>query len=77
MWPDRVSNPGPMTYESCALPTALRGPAGVRSNYKWFRGGRGGVSAFSFCFDLGGGGVKGVNNFENGSRSQPPAPSDT
>ena len=28
MWPDRVSNPGPLTYESCALPTALRGPAG-------------------------------------------------
>ena len=28
MWPDRVSNPGPPTYESGALPTALRGPAG-------------------------------------------------
>ena len=27
MWPDRVSNPGPPTYESGALPTALRGPA--------------------------------------------------
>ena len=27
MWPDRVSNPGPQTYESGALPTALRGPA--------------------------------------------------
>ena len=27
MWPDRVSNPGPLTYESRALPTALRGPA--------------------------------------------------
>ena len=27
MWPDRVSNPGPLTYESCALPTALRGQA--------------------------------------------------
>ena len=27
MWPDRVSNPGPLTYESGALPTALRGPA--------------------------------------------------
>ena len=23
MWPDRVSNPGPLTYESGALPTAL------------------------------------------------------
>ena len=29
MWPDRVSNPGPLTYESGALPTALRGPATV------------------------------------------------
>ena len=27
MWPDRVSNPVPLTYESGALPTALRGPA--------------------------------------------------
>ena len=27
MWPDRVSNPGPPTYESGALLTALRGPA--------------------------------------------------
>ena len=26
MWPDRVSNPGPLTYESGALPTSLRGP---------------------------------------------------
>ena len=26
MLPDRVSNPGPMTYESGALPIALRGP---------------------------------------------------
>ena len=25
MLPDRVSNPGPLTYESGALPTALRG----------------------------------------------------
>ena len=27
MLPDMVSNPGPLTYESGALPTALRGPA--------------------------------------------------
>ena len=27
MWPDRVSNPGPLTYESGALPIVLRGPA--------------------------------------------------
>ena len=29
MLPDRVSNPGPLTYESGALPIALRGPAAV------------------------------------------------
>ena len=29
MLPDRVSNPGPLTYESGALPIALRGPAMV------------------------------------------------
>ena len=27
MLPDRVSNPGPLTYESGALPISLRGPA--------------------------------------------------
>ena len=27
MWPDRVSNPGPLALESDALPTALRGLA--------------------------------------------------
>ena len=27
MLPDPVSNPGPQTYESGALPIALRGPA--------------------------------------------------
>ena len=31
MWPDRVSNPGPPTYESGALPIALRGPAPSKS----------------------------------------------
>ena len=30
MLPDRVSNPGPLTYESGALPIALRGPAGPK-----------------------------------------------
>ena len=30
MLPDRVSNPGPLTYESGALPIALRGPAHLR-----------------------------------------------
>ena len=31
MLPDRVSNPGPLTYESGVLPIALRGPARSRS----------------------------------------------
>ena len=30
MLPDRVSNPGPLTYESGVLPIALRGPAPVK-----------------------------------------------
>ena len=30
MWPDRVSNPGPLIYESGALPIALHGPALMR-----------------------------------------------
>ena len=30
MLPDRVSNPGPLTYESGALPIALRGPTEER-----------------------------------------------
>ena len=32
MLPDRVSNPGPLTYESGALPIALRGPAKFQMN---------------------------------------------
>ena len=32
MLPDRVSNPGPLTYESGALPIALRGPACICDN---------------------------------------------
>ena len=32
MLPDRVSNPGPLTYESGALPIALRGPANATEN---------------------------------------------
>ena len=31
MLPDRVSNPGPLTYESGALPIALRGPSVVEN----------------------------------------------
>ena len=34
MLPDRVSNPGPLTYASGALPIALRGPAN-RNIYLW------------------------------------------
>ena len=34
MLPDRVSNPGPLTYESGALPIALRGPALVMKESK-------------------------------------------
>ena len=34
MLPDRVSNPGPLTYESGALPIALRGPAHCKGDQK-------------------------------------------
>ena len=34
MLPDRVSNPGPLTYEPGALPIALRGPARQSDNRK-------------------------------------------
>ena len=34
MLPDRVSNPGPLTYESGALLIALRGPASLRHQKK-------------------------------------------
>ena len=30
MLPDRVSNPGPLTYESGSLPIGLRGPAKLK-----------------------------------------------
>ena len=39
MLPDRVSNPGPLTYESGALPIALRGPASCRVLNSIFPGG--------------------------------------
>ena len=44
MLPDRVSNPGPLTYESGALPIALRGPALllvflITNHYKTWRAG--------------------------------------
>ena len=34
MLPDRVSNPGPLTNESGALPIALRGPAPLLNQRK-------------------------------------------
>ena len=34
MLPDRVSNPGPLTYESGALPIALCGPAKIDVNVR-------------------------------------------
>ena len=34
MLPDQVSNPGPLTYESGALPIALRGPASFMVAWK-------------------------------------------
>ena len=38
MLPDRVSNPGPLTYESGALPIALRGPAWmVWNGWDWLQ----------------------------------------
>ena len=36
MLPDRVSNPGPLTYESGALPIALRGPANLLQRHGLF-----------------------------------------
>ena len=46
MLPDRVSNPGPLTYESGALPIALRGPADF-----WRRGvGRTGTARGNICY---------------------------
>ena len=37
MWPDRVSDPGPLTYKSGALPTALRGLALNETNLSaWY-----------------------------------------
>ena len=42
MLPDRVSNPGPLTYESGALSIALSGPAWVLVNHMLKVGGGGG-----------------------------------
>ena len=34
MLPDRISNPGPLTYQSGALPIVLRGSASSKVNLK-------------------------------------------
>ena len=48
MLPDRVSNPGPLTYESGALPIALRGPATGIVDHSARSGGKVGIcSQFS------------------------------
>ena len=47
MWPDRVSNPGPLTYESGALPTALRGPAEVTVSWEQYMKGEAHPSPFT------------------------------
>ena len=49
MLPDRVSNPGPLTYESGALPIALRGPALKYGNIHCWSGK--GIAWFSFKYD--------------------------
>ena len=52
MLPDRVSNPGPLTYESGALPIALRGPALEEHNGKVSIGGRN-ITNLRFADDIG------------------------
>ena len=47
MLPDRVLNPGPLTYESGALPIALRGPAGIRKKARKENGIRNEVKGIS------------------------------
>ena len=50
MLPDRVSNPGPLTYESGALPIALRGPAGQGPTALGSRCGWGCLDIFSLIY---------------------------
>ena len=49
MLPDRVSNPGPLTYESGALPIALCGPALSKCNLS----ASGYFGQLSTCIELG------------------------
>ena len=55
MLPDRVSIPGPLTYESGALPIALRGPANAFGNESFiFRWGGGQNFLVIYCGRIGG-----------------------
>ena len=52
MLPDRVSNPGPLTYESGALPIALRSPAdsgGMTKTVLKVRRGKRDILGIIFC----------------------------
>ena len=53
MLPDRVSNPGPLTYESGALPIALRGPAGGHVIIRYDKNKISGLHSRPFSFSLG------------------------
>ena len=66
MLPDRVSNPGPLTYESGALPIALRGPAISYSNVLIPNGitNNIGVGRFRILGGGGGGGGEGGQGLE-------------
>ena len=52
MLPDRVSNPGPLTYESDALSIALRGPASLDKSTTRTYCGRGGLDIFSLVYNF-------------------------
>ena len=53
MLPDRVSNPGPLAYESGALPIALRGQAFCNEVYNVLTKGTLYHAKFLFSFSLG------------------------
>ena len=53
MLPDRVWNPGPLTYESGALPIALRCPAGLmEERYRYYIAGQLGQHKLCVKFSL-------------------------
>ena len=52
MWPDRVSNPGSLTYNSGALPAALHGLAGAFSFGELKRGIKKGIRRASYKVNL-------------------------